>query len=249
MLLPGRKASLFRHNLADLFVRVLGGDERLAQEIKGIGEFQDTLPAQHPLRAFRDTVAETQSQAVVQSCGPDYQQALAVQAAQFEDKMQEQREQFMALLQQERQQWEEAVRSEQRARAALEEETRAAIEREREARETMVRLDGRTGPVLVRTAAIAAHVDPVRTFCGQLRDGRIRRPNDCMVVDAAEPDGDFFMPGTTYQLTMAGLYLCYLDAGLAPIGPRAFGREMRAEIDIVNVSKDRHGGTPIYLAL
>lgn len=60
MLLPGRKASVFRKNLADLFIRVLGGDERLAEEIKEIGEFQDALPDNHPLRAFRDNVPKRQ---------------------------------------------------------------------------------------------------------------------------------------------------------------------------------------------
>ncbi len=53
MVLPGRKASIFRSNLADLFIRVLGGDATLADDIKQIGEFQDTLPETHPLRNLR----------------------------------------------------------------------------------------------------------------------------------------------------------------------------------------------------
>lgn len=53
MVLPGKKASVFRSNLADLFIRVLGGDASLAEEIKQIGEFQDTLPESHPLRTVR----------------------------------------------------------------------------------------------------------------------------------------------------------------------------------------------------
>lgn len=62
MLLGGRKASIFRKNLAELFIRVLGGDERLAEEIKEIGEFQDSLPTNHPLRAFHDTTARTSTE-------------------------------------------------------------------------------------------------------------------------------------------------------------------------------------------
>ncbi len=53
MVLPGKKAAAFRSNLADLFIRVLGGDETLAMEIKQIGEFEDSLPDTHPLRAVR----------------------------------------------------------------------------------------------------------------------------------------------------------------------------------------------------
>ena len=61
MLLPGRKASIFRMNIADLFIRVCGGDPRLAEQIKEIGEFQDQLPTNHPLRAFRDSYSTKES--------------------------------------------------------------------------------------------------------------------------------------------------------------------------------------------
>jgi len=61
MVLPGKKASVFRSNLADLFIRVLGGDEHLADEIKQIGEFQDALPDNHPLRALRPATTQTAS--------------------------------------------------------------------------------------------------------------------------------------------------------------------------------------------
>ncbi len=56
MVLPGKKAAAFRSNLADLFIRVLGGDEKLAAEIKEIGEFQDALPENHPLKPVRESV-------------------------------------------------------------------------------------------------------------------------------------------------------------------------------------------------
>lgn len=42
MILPGRKASAFRATLADIFIRVMGGDLSLAEEIKEISEFHDT---------------------------------------------------------------------------------------------------------------------------------------------------------------------------------------------------------------
>lgn len=53
MLLPGQKAAEFRRTLADVFIRVMGGDLTLADEIKEISEFHDTLPENHPLRAFK----------------------------------------------------------------------------------------------------------------------------------------------------------------------------------------------------
>ncbi len=60
MVLPGKKASIFRATLADLFIRTLGGDPHLANEITQIGEFQDTLPGNHPLRTLhRKTTSST----------------------------------------------------------------------------------------------------------------------------------------------------------------------------------------------
>ncbi len=58
MVLPGKKASIFRKNLADLFIRVLGGDAKLAEEIKVIGEFEDRLPTDHPLSRLHVKNAE-----------------------------------------------------------------------------------------------------------------------------------------------------------------------------------------------
>ena len=82
MLLPGRKASVFRKNLAELFIRVLGGDARLADEIKEIGEFQDTLPADHPLRAFRDAVKQD-NQVERAALAPDMQAVIKSVKEQF----------------------------------------------------------------------------------------------------------------------------------------------------------------------
>ena len=82
MVLPGKKASIFRSNLADLFIRVIGGDASLAEEIKQIGEFQDTLPENHPLRTPRAPNVPT-----LQSHAEELQAAFA----EFQEKMQNQR--------------------------------------------------------------------------------------------------------------------------------------------------------------
>ena len=104
MVLPGKKAAAFRSNLADLFIRVLGGDETLATEIKEIGEFQDTLPDNHPLKRAHGATSDreaTTSASNVESI-PNiantmmlmFQRQFEFQKQQAEDQKEERRQQF-----------------------------------------------------------------------------------------------------------------------------------------------------------
>jgi len=55
-LLPGKRAAEFRLKAADIVVRALGGDETLVQEIRANAAAQATLPEDHPMRLFGQTV-------------------------------------------------------------------------------------------------------------------------------------------------------------------------------------------------
>lgn len=56
LLLPGRAAARFRESTAHLLIRYLGGDETLVDEIRANAATQQTLPDQHPIRAFGEAV-------------------------------------------------------------------------------------------------------------------------------------------------------------------------------------------------
>lgn len=56
MLLGGPKAKRFREEGAALIVRYLGGDVRLLDEITDINEAAQSLPSNHPMGFFRDSV-------------------------------------------------------------------------------------------------------------------------------------------------------------------------------------------------
>ena len=269
MLLPGRKASVFRKNLAELFIRVLGGDERLAQEIKEIGEFQDTLPTNHPLRAFRDTVRPVAP--VVAQDGPDFVKALEMFGAQ-------QRQYFSMLMEQERAAREIEARDMKRAieelnhaREIQAEETRRALEveaetlrtfmeEERLARETLAaetrtaieRVNARHGkPVAngtLRPVEVRVGHASITSFCDMIRNGQIRQPVGCEVVEGNGGNENFGV-GNTYRLSMARLYECYQATTTDAMTIRVFGRLIRAYLNIVNVSRNRHGGTPIVMKL
>ncbi len=58
MVLPGARAARFRSGFAKLFICVLGGSQKLAQEIIHIGEFYDKLPKSHPLNCIKRNVRE-----------------------------------------------------------------------------------------------------------------------------------------------------------------------------------------------
>ena len=302
MLLPGRKASVFRKNLAELFIRVLGGDERLAQEIKEIGEFQDTLPTNHPLRAFRDTVRPVAP--VVAQDGPDFVKALEMFGAQ-------QRQYFSMLMEQERaareieaekarrareieaQEMKRAIEELHRAREIEAEEARRAreieaeearrareieaeearrareveaetirtfMEEERLARETLAaetrtaieRVNARHGkPVAngtLRPVEVRVGHASITSFCDMIRNGQIRQPVGCEVVEGNGGNENFGV-GNTYRLSMARLYECFQATTTDAMTIRVFGRLIRAYLNIVNVSRNRHGGTPIVMKL
>lgn len=63
-LLPGERAAKFRAKEADVIVRYLGGDQTLLAEIKGIGAAQAAMPAEHPMRIFREAVESTKKRAL-----------------------------------------------------------------------------------------------------------------------------------------------------------------------------------------
>ena len=269
MLLPGRKASVFRKNLAELFIRVLGGDERLAQEIKEIGEFQDSLPANHPLRAFRDTVRPVAP--VVAQDGPDFVKALEMFGAQ-------QRQYFSMLMEQERaareieaekarrareieaQEMKRAIEELHRAREIEAETIRTFMEEERLARETLAaetrtaieRVNARHGkPVAngtLRPVEVRVGHASITSFCDMIRNGQIRQPVGCEVVEGNGGNENFGV-GNTYRLSMARLYECFQATTTDAMTIRVFGRLIRAYLNIVNVSRNRHGGTPIVMKL
>jgi len=58
LLLPGRAAAHFRESTAHLLIRYLGGDESLVDEIRANAATQQTLPAEHPGRAFGEAVED-----------------------------------------------------------------------------------------------------------------------------------------------------------------------------------------------
>ena len=97
MVLPGKKAAAFRSNLADLFIRVLGGDETLAAEIKEIGEFQDTLPDNHPLKRARGATSDreaTTSTSNIESIPNIANTMMLMFQRQADDQKEERRQQF-----------------------------------------------------------------------------------------------------------------------------------------------------------
>lgn len=56
LLLPGKRARLFRKNAADMLVRFLAGDQTLHEEIDQQAALQAALPDQHPMRIFSEAV-------------------------------------------------------------------------------------------------------------------------------------------------------------------------------------------------
>ena len=56
MLLPGRRAAEVRKKSADTLVRYLGGDPSMVNEIMANRRMQESLPDEHPLRVFGETV-------------------------------------------------------------------------------------------------------------------------------------------------------------------------------------------------
>jgi len=58
LLLPGRAAARFRESTAHLLIRYLGGDESLVAEIRANAAIQQTLPDEHPARAFGEAVED-----------------------------------------------------------------------------------------------------------------------------------------------------------------------------------------------
>ena len=250
MLLPGRKASVFRKNLADLFIRVLGGDARLADEIKEIGEFQDTLPADHPLRAFRDAVKQD-NQVERAALAPDMQAVIKSVKEQFHQQFEMQKVEFMALITREQearaqlQAEQEANRrrleEEREARTRLETEYRAAIQTQQLQMESqaagMVTLDlNATGS---RSTAAS-----LSTFRHHLRQGIIRVPRMC-----GEPPDAVFEAGKSYQVTMSILFSLYFNSVESPVGFLTFKRHIRGYLDIVFMTACRSDSAQIELHL
>lgn len=58
MLLPGRRATVFRSEVIKTWVRVFGGDLTLVDEIIRNNEIQNALPEDHPARSFGDAIHE-----------------------------------------------------------------------------------------------------------------------------------------------------------------------------------------------
>ena len=56
MLLPGKAAAEFRTKCADVVVRYMGGDPTLVAEIAANRLAQESLPEEHPMRTFGETV-------------------------------------------------------------------------------------------------------------------------------------------------------------------------------------------------
>lgn len=148
MLLPGKKASAFRATLADLFIRVLGGDETLAAQIKEIGEFQDSLPETHPLRAFRQAATvprQSEAPPPLSSSGIDAGTLLSFLREQKEDQKEQMtvtRRPFDAQLDFQRQLAEEQ-REFQRQQMTL---FQQQIEEQRSTQQTLMRLIERATP-------------------------------------------------------------------------------------------------------
>ena len=56
MLLPGKAAASVRKQAASILVRYLGGDLSLVEEVASNRLAQESLPEDHPLRIFGETV-------------------------------------------------------------------------------------------------------------------------------------------------------------------------------------------------
>ena len=76
--LTGQRAAAFRLKAADIVVRALGGDETLVDEIRRNAAVQGTLPDDHPMRMFGQTV-ETEAAKRKRSLDED-PQALAIRS-------------------------------------------------------------------------------------------------------------------------------------------------------------------------
>ena len=263
MLLPGRKASIFRNNLADLFIRVLGGDPRLAEQIKEIGEFQDQLPANHPLRAFRDQVNIDQNPAGSSSTG--IEAALGNMFQRFEGHITSHFDSIMSreksarshlkkkmskkidrALEKQRQEAEEARAKADELRAQAEEESKRQLER---LEERVEQLAAHPPPAKKAKVIVTNDNHGIEAFCEQVRAGSVELPDNCIVVDGEHPESRCFEEGRIYRLTIAGLYSCYTNVQPRPVVHTVFGRIIRQHLEIENSSANRHGGTPIYLSL
>ena len=183
MLLPGRKASIFRMNLADLFIRVLGGDPRLAEQIKEIGEFQDSLPANHPLRAFRDAVKPAENQ-VAASVPADMQTIVQSIKDQFQKQIDSQSAELVKTRQ--------LIEEEREARVRLEAEHRALLQTQQQHAAGMIAID-------TNATGSRATVTSLSTFCHELRGGFVPIPSFC---GGGGPD-DFYKPGKSYTVSMS----------------------------------------------
>ena len=237
MVLPGRKAHIFRCNLADIFIRVLGGDPRLAEQIKEIGEFQDQLPANHPLRAFRDAVKPAEHQVAVNST-PDMQAVMASVKEHIQKQLDTQKQELMTMFEAKDKETQQLIAQEREARARLEAEHRALLEAQQQHAAGMIAID-------TNATGSRATVTSLSTFCHELRGGFVPIPSFC---GGGGPD-DFYKPGKSYTVSMSILYNLYGSSIREPVGFGTFKRHIRSYLTLIYQSAYRNDSTEIEMRL
>lgn len=98
MCLPGARATAFRQTVAETWIRVFGGDVTLVNEIHQNRQIQESLPENHPGRAFGDAVSERHGTEQVLSTAASFHDIRAlVQSDPFIQRLEEERVARLAL--------------------------------------------------------------------------------------------------------------------------------------------------------